>query len=83
MRQYTQYSKAVLLLMCILNLLFTKTSIKGAAYHYVILMLLIPLYAAGSDLPSLPAPFPFHRQLMVVVLVRCAGFQNISHYFLN
>ena len=52
-------------------------------YINAILMLLIPLYAAGSDLPSLPAPFPFHRQLMVVVLVRCAGFRNISHYFLN
>ena len=47
------------------------------------LMLLIPLDAAGSDLPSLPVPFSFHRQLMVVVLVRCAGFRNVSHYFLN
>ena len=46
-------------------------------------MLLIPLDAADSDLPSLPAPFSFYRQLMVVVLVRCAGFRNISHYFLN
>ena len=47
------------------------------------LMLLIPLDAAGSDLPSLPVPFSFHCQLMVVVLVRCAGFRNVSHYFLN
>ena len=38
------------------------------------LILLIPLYAAGSDSTSPPAPFSFHRQLMVVVLVRCAGF---------
>ena len=46
-------------------------------------MLLIPLDAAGGDLSSLPAPF-FHRQLMVVVLVRrCAGFQDFSHYSLN
>ena len=30
-------------------------------------MLLIPLDATGSDLPSLPVPLSFNRQLMVVV----------------
>ena len=28
-------------------------------FWYIWLMLLIPLYAAGSDLPSLPAPLSF------------------------
>ena len=48
------------------------------------LMLLIALDAAGSDLPSLPAPFlSMHCQLMLEFLVKCAGFRNFSHYSLN
>ena len=39
-------------------------------------MLLIPSDAAGSDLPSLPAPFSFHCQLMVVVLEGVQGSET-------
>ena len=55
---------------------------QHTVYNIIHLMLLIPLDAAGSDLSSLPAPF-FHHQLMVVVLVRCAGFQDFFPLFLK
>ena len=53
-----------------------QSNFRVTQLNVLMLLMLILFDTAGSD-------FPFYRQLMVVVLVRCAGFQNFSHYSLH